>query len=417
MHILILTQFFDPEPASIPGMPFASWLRRRGHEVEVVTGFPNYPGDHFYPGHRPALWHREDIDGVRVNRVPLYPSHDRSAIGRVANYGSFALSAATLGTMMSRRADAVYVYHPPATVGLPALLWKQMRRMPFVYHVQDLWPESVVESGMVSQRAQRVVERVLTWWCAQVYRGASRIAVLSPGFKRILAERGVPVEKIEVVPNWADESLFEPMERDAELAQELGMAGRFNVVYSGNVGHFQGLDTAIRAAARLRHLKHFQLVVIGTGQAEQDLRRLAAERGLDNVRFLGRRHYTEMGQLTALADVLLVSLQDRPFFAATIPGKTQVSLACGRPVLMAVRGDAADLVSNAGAGITATPGDEAGLAAAIERLYSLPREELDAMGARGRQFYVSELSLDRGARRLEAMLDSAAREAKRHSHD
>ena len=157
--------------------------------------------------------------------------------------------------------------------------------------------------------------------------------------------------------------------------------------------------------------------MIGTGQAEQDLRTLAADLGLDNVCFLGRRHYTEMGQLSALADVLLVSLQDRPFFAATIPGKTQVSLACGRPVLMAVRGDAADLVSNAGAGITSTPGDEAGLAAAIERLYSLPREELDAMGARGRRFYVSELSLDRGAGRLEALLEAAAREAKRHRQD
>ena len=397
-------------------MPFASWLRRRGHEVEVVTGFPNYPGGHFYPGHRPTLWHRETIDGVRVNRVPLYPSHDRSAVHRVANYGSFALSAATLGTLMSRRADALYVYHPPATVGLPALLWKHTRRMPFVYHVQDLWPDSVVESGMVgNQRAQRALERLLTWWCAQVYRGASRIAVLSPGFKRILAERGVPIEKIEVVPNWVEETLFEPMERDPELAQELGMAGRFNVVYSGNLGHFQGLDTAIRAAARLRHLKLYQLVLIGTGQAEQSLRKLASELALDNVRFVGRRPYTEMGRITALADALLVSLQDRPFFAATIPGKTQVSLACGRPVLMAVRGDAADLINNAGAGITSTPGDEVGLAAAIERLYSLPREELDAMGARGRQYYVSALSLDQGARRLETLLDAAARETRKRS--
>jgi len=384
----------------------------------VVTGFPNYPGGHFYPGHRPTLWHRESVDGVRVNRVPLYPSHDRSAIGRVANYGSFALSAATLGTLMSRRADAVYVYHPPATIGFPALLWKYARQMPFVYHVQDLWPESVVESGMVgSERAQRAVERVLTWWCTQVYRGASRIAVLSPGFKRILVERGVPAEKIEVVPNWVDEALFEPMERDPGLAEELGMAGRFNVVYSGNVGHFQGLDTAIRAAARLQHLKRYQLVVIGTGQAEQDLRKLADDLRLDNVRFLGRRPYGEMARITALADALLVSLQDRPFFAATIPGKTQVSLACGRPVLMAVRGDAADLVNTAGAGITSTPGDEVGLAAAIGCLYSLPKDELDAMGARGRQYYVNALSLDRGAQRLEELLEAAAREAQRRRQD
>ena len=412
MRILILTQFFDPEPASIPGMPFASWLAHRGHEVEVVTGFPNYPGGHFYPGHDIALWRRQSIDGVRVNRVLLYPSHDRSGIRRVANYGSFALSAATLGTLLSRQADAVYVYHPPATVGLPALLWRHIRRMPFVYHVQDLWPESVVESGMVgSNGTKRLIETALAWWCSQIYRGASRIAVLSPGFKRILIERGVPAEKVEVVPNWVEETLFEPMERDAVLARQLGMEGRFNLVYSGNVGHYQGLDKAVRAAARLRHLKDFQFVIVGTGLAEQSLLGLVNELGVGNVRFVGRRPYTEMGKITALADALLVSLEDRPFFASTIPGKTQVSLACGRPVVMAVRGDAADLVTSAEAGVTATPGDEVSIAAAIERLYSLPRAELEAMGARGRHYYVNSLSLNQGAGHLEALLHAAAQEA------
>ena len=272
--------------------------------MEVVTGFPNYPGGRFYPGHEPeALWRREVIDGMRVNRVLLYPSHDTSALRRVANYASFALSASTLGTALSRKADACYVYHPPATVGLPALLWKHARQIPFVYHVQDLWPESVVESGMVGNaRTQRAVERTLSWWCSQLYRGASRIAVLSPGFKRILIERGVPEDKIEVVPNWAEEEIFRPEPPNDALAQELGMDGRFNLVFSGNMGHFQGLESAIRAAAKLRHLERFQLVFVGSGQAEPDLKRLAAELGLENVRFLGRHPFAEMGHITALAE-------------------------------------------------------------------------------------------------------------------
>jgi glycosyltransferase involved in cell wall biosynthesis len=411
VRILLLTQFFDPEPASIPGMPLARWLHQRGHEVEVVTGFPNYPGGRFYPGCKPAPWRREVIDGVRVNRVILFPSHDRSGLGRAANYGSFALSAATLGTALRGRADAVYVYHPPATVAVPALLWKYTQGMPFVYHVQDLWPESVIESGMVGDsHVRRAVEWALSRWCGLVYRSASRIAVLSPGFKRILTMRGVPEDKIEVVPNWVDETVFKPMAPDQRLAQELGMAGRFNLVYSGNVGHFQGLGTAIRAAARLRHLTQFRLVLIGTGLAEQELRTLAHNLGADNVRFLGRRPYTEMGPITALASALLISLQDRPFFAATIPGKTQVALACGRPVLMSVQGDAADLITKAEAGVVCRPGDDAALAAAMERMCLTSRTELEAMGARGRDYYVRELSLDRGAKRLESILKAAARE-------
>jgi glycosyltransferase involved in cell wall biosynthesis len=416
VRILYLTQFFDPEPATIEGLPFASWLQRHGHEVNVVTGFPNYPGGRFYPGYEPSLWSREVMDGVTVNRVPLYPSHDRSPVRRTANYVTFAASAATVGSALTRHvdADAAYVYHPPATVGLPALLWKGVRRTPFVYHVQDMWPESVIESGMVgNERTQRAVERALSWWCGRVYRGASRVAVLSPGFKRMLIERGVPEEKIAVVANWAQEGIFKPEPPDPVLARELGMAGWFNVVYSGNLGHFQGLDCAIRAAAKLRHLERFRFVIVGSGQAEAELRALAARLAPENVRFLGRQPFGEMGHITALGNALLVSLEDRPFFAATIPSKTQVALACGRPVIMSVRGDAAALVSEADAGLVSMPGDVDDLAAAIEQLYNASPAELEAMGARGRRYYERELSLDRSARRLEGLLEAAAREQPR----
>ena len=410
MRILILTQFFDPEPAAIPGMPLASWLRERGHQVEVVTGFPNYPGGHFYPGYEPALWRREDVDGVRINRVPLYPSHDRSGTRRTANYLSFAVSASTLGSALTRRADVAYVYHPPGTVGLPALIWKFARGIPFVYHIQDLWPESVVESGMVGgKRTQRAISWALSRWCQLVYREAERIAVLSPGFKRILIERGVPGDKIEVVRNWVDESVFMPMPRDETLARQLGLYGRFNLVYSGNLGYFQGLDCAIRAATRLRHLDRFQLVFIGSGQAEDSLRAQANRLSLSNVRFLGRRPYAEMGRLNALADALLISLEDRPFFSATIPLKTQVALACGRPVLSSLRGDAADLINVAKAGFTCAPGDDVELAQSVERLYRLPQSVRDSLGEHGRQFYMRELSFDSGAQRLATMLMRAAR--------
>ena len=410
MKIVFLTQWFDPEPGAIRGLPLARWLASRGHEVWVLTGVPNYPGGRIYPGYRMRLWQRETMDGIPVLRVPLYPSHDASAAGRVANYASFALAAATLGAALVGGGDVAYVYHPPATVGLPAMVLKAVRGLPFVYHIGDMWPESVVDSGMLGDGALRVVaERVLGGWCRTVYRQAAAITVLSPGFKRLLVERGVPHEKVHVVYNWTDEAVFHPVARDETLARELGLAGRFNVVYAGNLGAFQGLETVIRAAARAAHEPTIQVVIVGTGQREAALKALARELGVSNVRFLGRREYWDMPKIYALADVLLVHLRDLPFFAATIPSKTQVSLSCGRPILMAVRGDAADVVRHAGAGVTCSPEDDAEMADAIVKLAHTDREELEAMGARGRAAYTDMMSLEVGGASTEVLLRQVRR--------
>ena len=198
MKILLLTQWFDPEPA-LKGLEFAKALVQRGHDVEVLTGFPNYPGGRVYAGYRVAFRQREEMDGVPVTRVALYPSHDSSAAGRTANYLSFALTAASIGACSVTRPDVAWVYHPPATAAFPAMVLKTLRGVPFVLDVQDLWPDTLAATGMVSNRfALGVAGR----FCAAAYRSAARIAVLSPGFKRLLVARGVPEWKIDVVYNW-----------------------------------------------------------------------------------------------------------------------------------------------------------------------------------------------------------------------
>jgi glycosyltransferase involved in cell wall biosynthesis len=405
MRTIFLTQWFDPEPGASRGLPLARWLADHGHDVQVLTGVPNYPGGHVYPGYRMRLWQREVMDGVPVLRMPLYPSHDTSAVGRVTNYTTFSLSAATLGTALVGPGDVAYVYHPPATVGLPAMMLKTLRGMPFVYHIADMWPESVVESGMLdSAAARRIVRGLLSVWCRAIYRQARAITVLSPGFKRLLVERGVPGDKIHVIYNWTDEAMFRPVPRDEALARELGLAGRFNIVYAGNLGPLQGLDAVIRAAARVRAVRWIQIVIVGVGQQEHELRALAQSLGADNVLFVGRRPYQEMPRICALADVHLVHLRDLPFFRATIPSKTQVALACARPVLMAVNGDAADIIRKAEAGMTCPPEDEARLADAMVTLAETASDELEAMGQRGRTFYLDEMSLDIGGRHMDSLL-------------
>lgn len=402
MRVIFFTQWFEPEPGSFRGLPLATWLRHHGYDVKVITGFPNYPGGSVYPGYRIRVRQRETMNGVDVLRVPLYPSHNGSAFGRIANYASFALSSSTLGALSIGGADVGYVYHPPATTALPAMLLKATRRIPFVFHIADMWPESVTDSGMVRNGwAKKVLAGCLSIWCKFAYSQAHEITVISPGFKRMLVERGVPSEKIHVVYNWADEEVFKPGPRDAKLEEQLGFGGRFNVVYAGNMGPYQGLETLLRAAAILKGHPAIQFLMVGTGQKEGELKALARELELTNVQFLGQRPLSEVGKINNLADALLVHLRDLPFMSSTIPGKTQVSLASGRPILMGLRGDAADLVSEAGAGITFEPENPAELSRAIVKMRSMPRAQREEMGARGRDYYLKRLSLEVGGRAMD----------------
>lgn len=408
MRILLLSQWFDPEPGATKGLPFAKWLQQRGHDVSALTGFPNYPGGKVYGGYKIRFSQKEVMDGVDVLRVPLYPSHNQSSIKRFANFTSFALSAATIGAARVPKSDVGFVYHPPPTVGLAASVLKRMRKIPFVYHIADMWPDTVTESGMLrSKKAKRIAHYTISKWCNFVYREAHSITVLSPGFKELLIERGVPANKVHVIYNWTDEATFKPLPRDEELARTLGMSGKFNIVYAGNLGPMQGLDTVLEAAVQVQDRPEIQIVFAGTGHEERALKDQATALGLSNVLFLGRRQYWEMPKINTLADVLLVHLRDLPFFNATIPGKTQVSLASGKATLMAVAGDAAKLVEIANAGVSCPPENPAAMANAMRQLHDLPQEKLYQYGRNAHEFYNRELSLNAGATKTEALLVEA----------
>ena len=396
----MLTQWFDPEP-TFKGLAFARELVRLGHTVQVLTGFPNYPGGTLYFGYKVRLLQRETIDGISIIRVPLYPSHDGSVLKRICNYLSFAFSAALLGPLLVRQADVVYVYHPPATVALPAMMLKLLRGMPFVYDIQDLWPDTLEVTGMLNN--QWILKRV-DMWCHLTYRCADQIVVLSPGFKKILRERGVPEEKICVIYNWCDEGQITAEERSVAAQREPEMAGRFNIVFAGTMGKAQALDSVLEAAELVAaRMPQVQFVFIGGGIDVERLKQIKTQKKLDNVLFLPRRPVSKMGSALNLADLLLVHLKDDPLFEITLPSKTQAYLAAGRPILIAVRGDAADLVEKAGAGISCIPEDAVSIAAAVEKLVAMTLEERDEMGRRGAIYYQQELSLAVGVNRFEKL--------------
>ena len=410
MRILLLTQWFDPEP-TFKGLAFARALAARGHRVEVLTGFPNYPGGKIYDGYRVRWRQREQIEGIPVTRVALYPSHDSSSTRRVANYASFAVSAATIGVGSVSTPDVAYVCHPPGTIGLPAIVIQLVRQCPFVYDVLDLWPDSVISSGMMSSPW---LNALLSRWCALVYRRASRVVVPSPGLKRALVERGVPQEKIEVIYNWCDEASIGAVTGDETAAIRYGMKDRFNIVFAGTMGKVQALDAVLEAAALLApRLPRVQFVFVGAGVEVPRLKQMTEDRQLQNVRFLPRQPIDEIGRILTLADVLLVHLKDDPLFRITIPSKTQAYMAAGRPILMGVRGDAAELTARATCGLSCEPQDAVSLAAAVEALAVKGREELRRLGEAGRQFYRDELSLDVGVSKFERVFRAVAASPRR----
>ncbi len=397
MRILMLTQWFDPEPA-FKGLAFARELVGLGHDVEILTGFPNYPGGRLYPGYNVKPLQREVIDGISIIRVPLYPSHDGSSLKRILNYVSFAVSAALLGPFLVKPADVMYVYHPPATVGFPAMVINFLRGIPFVYDIQDLWPDTLASTGMLTNRFVLYCVRV---WCKFVYNRANHLVVLSPGFKRALTERGVIAEKVSVIYNWCDEAQLRQGLVSEEIKKEPGMVGRFNVLFAGTMGKAQALDAVLKAADIIAvHNPAVQFVFVGGGIDVDRLKHKVQEENLKNVLFLLRRPTNEMGAVFALADVLLVHLKDDPLFAITIPSKIQAYMSSGRPILLGVRGDAADLLGKSGAGLLCEPENPASIALGVERFFLMSQEKRAEIGKHGKLFYERELSLTVGVKRF-----------------
>jgi len=394
-RVLLITQWFEPEP-TFKGLVFARELVRQGFEVEVLTGFPNYPGGKIYPGYKLKLLQREVIDGVRVTRVPLYPSHDQGAVGRVLNYVSFAAAALIYGLFGAKRPDVIYAYHPPLTVGIAAALIRLFRRVPVVYDIQDMWPDTLRATGMFSnEKALKVVSRVCDW----VYRRVDQIVVLSPGFKRLLIDRGVPEHRVEVIYNWcAEDSLAAPQ---GALTASFPSKDKFRILFAGNMGKAQALDAVLQAAELLQQqAANIAFVFLGGGVEVQRLQQLAVQKQLTNVTFLPAVPMAEVGSYLDAADALLVHLRKDPLFSITIPSKTQAYRAGGKPILMAVDGDAADLVRESGCGRGAESENPESIAEAALALHDSSPQQRRTMAENSRAFYQQRLSLTVGASRF-----------------
>lgn len=395
MKILLLTQWFDPEP-TFKGLAFAKELTKQGHEVEVLTGFPNYPQGKLYDGYKLKLFQKENIEGISVLRVPLYASHDNSAFKRVLNYASFAVSATLYGIFLTKKADVIYAYHPPLTVDMAALLIKLFRKTPVVLDIQDTWPDTLKATGMIgNEKLLNIVDSL----CKVVYRYADHIVVLSPGFKQLLEKRNVAASKISVIYNWCDESSLNLVsELSADNKQLLN--NKFNIVFAGNMGKAQALDTVIEVAQQLKSELEIQFVFVGQGTETQRLKKICKDKQLNNVKFIPQMPMQKVGAILRKADALLVYLRNDPLFEITIPSKTQAYMAIGKPIIIGVSGDASNLVKEADCGVVVIPEDTLSLKEGILKLYHLDRDKAEEMANKAKIFYQSNLSITTGVKQF-----------------
>ena len=382
-RILILSIYHDPEPIPKTG-ELARELQRRGHEVTVVTAFPHYPSGELYPGYRLALWRWETREGIRVLRTYIFPYHGRRSTLRMLNYLTWMLSSIQ-AAWLTPKCDVLYVWHPPLTVGVSAWIIAALKRVPYVYDVQDLWPESALASGLMRPGVLvRLLYRLADW----VYARAPRLLVVSPPAAAYLAGRGVDPDKIAVAPHWVDLQPFEG-EVGSDARQEHGWGDAFVVMFAGNLGLVQGLETVIEAASRLSRTadgRPVLFVLVGDGADRPRLEALAAQLNATNVRFVGRHPASAMPGLLGAADALLVHLRRSEIADHAIPTKILSYMAAARPIICATGGAAADLVRDAGAGAITAPGDPEQLAQAIAELAAASPEERRRMGASGRAY-------------------------------
>lgn len=397
-RLLLITQWFDPEP-TFKGQLFARELVKLGFDVEVLTGFPNYPGGKVYPGYRIKWLQREVIDGVRVTRVPLFPSHNQSPFGRILNYVTFAVSATIYGIIGAKKADVIYAYHPPLTVGFAAVLIRFFRQIPVVYDIQDMWPDTLRATGMLQNP---FMLRVVSMACQWVYKNVDQIVVLSPGFRKLLIDRNVPDSKIEIIYNWADETAI-TSNQTASSRILLGPEG-FRILFAGNMGKAQSLESVLVAAKLLQEKgSRIQFVFLGGGIQVASLKTTREKLGLQNVHFFPPVPMSEVGAYLKEADALLVHLRKDPLFEITIPSKTQAYMTVSKPILMAVGGDASDLINRSGGGVSVEPENPEAIAMGALQLEHMSAEKLKLMGDKAGRYYQDELSVGVGVLRFDCL--------------
>lgn len=382
MKVMLVSQYFYPEQFKCNDVAFD--LVKRGYEVTVATGIPNYPDGKFFNGYGIFKKRKEKINGVNVIRIPLVPRGKGRGFEIAINGFSWALIASVWAFFhaLRNKYDYVLVHESsPVTQAFPATVIKKMQRIPFYFWVLDLWPESLTSAGGVTNK---YVLGFFTSMVRFLYKQSDKILISSKGFKHSICAKGNFADKMIYFPNWAEDVI------DTDLASyEIPqLPDGFKVMFAGNIGEAQDFEHILAAAHKLKDNKEIKWIILGSGRKKEWVMNYIKENELqDTVHLMGSYPVDAMPAFFSKADVMLVSLKDELIFNLTVPAKLQAYMAAGKPVVAMLNGDAAQLVDEAKCGLASSAGNSDGLVHNILQLKDMNKDELTSLGMNGREFY------------------------------
>ncbi|HTL88756.1 MAG TPA: WcaI family glycosyltransferase [Leptolyngbya sp.] len=404
MRVLIYSYNYHPEPIGIAPLmtELAEGLARRGHQVRVVTGMPNYPQRQIYEGYRGKLYATEERNGVTIQRSYMWVKPKPSLLDRVLLDSSFVVTS-FFQALRGWRPDVILLTVPPLPVCVPAAVLSWLHNCPIVLNVQDILPEAAVHVGLLKNKTMiRVFEALEVF----AYRTAHTISVIADGFVENLEGKGVPSSKLTCIPNWVDTKFIRPMPKENNAFRiEHGLDGKFVILYAGNIALTQGLETVIETAAKLRHIPEIAFAIVGEPKAIEKLKQHCETLEVNNVKLLPFQPREKLPEMLAAADVGLI-VQKRNVVSFNMPSKTQVLLASGRAVIASVpsTGSAAKAIEKSRGGVVVEPENPAALADQILELYRNP--ELAArLGEQGRKYAIERYSFEQALTQYEALFE------------
>lgn len=383
MHILIVTPHFWPENFRIND--FAKGLTERGHKIIVLSATPDYPSRKFYKDYGWFKKSHEQWETINIYRIPVIPRGSGKNWQLFLNYLTYVISGCIYALAIKKDFDIIFVYETsPITVGIPAIVIKKIIKIPIIFWVLDLWPESVSAAGNLKTN---IIPKLLMSMVRWIYKNCDKILVSSRGFISSIMEKSVAEEKIDYFPQWA-ESVFKPINHISNEI-DLDFPDGFKVLFAGNIGEAQDFESILSAAELLHEYKNIHWIILGDGRRFDFVKGQIKVRNLEkNFHLLGKFPLESMPAFYSKADVLLLSLKKEYIFSLTVPAKLQSYLACGRPILTMLDGEGSVIVNSANAGLTCKAGDYHSLAKNVLYMYGLNKEEINKYCDNARQYYL-----------------------------
>lgn len=406
MKICIFTNHFFPEDFKVNDIAFE--LVKKGFEITVITAIPDYPKGKYFEGYSLTKRRKEVVNGVNVIRLPIIPRGKGGGIRLILNYISYYIccSIFTFFHSFTHKYDKVFVHlTSPFFVGNCARKLAKKQKIPLLFWVLDLWPESLISAGGITNP---LIIKPQIKMVQKVYKQCDKILISSKGFEKSICEKGDFKDKLVYFPNWAEEIEGEcPKDFDITKIAPFDKQNKddFIILFAGNIGEAQNLDSVIKSAEMLKENKNIKFVFVGDGRRREHLLQLVQEKELQNtVYFPGRFPLQTMPLFMEKASVLLFSLKDQICFNLTVPAKVQFYMSQGKPILAMINGDGANLIKEANCGFSVNADDYIKLSEAIIQLSSMGKNEISKFGNNGKSYYKENFTKEQRIEQLICLL-------------